>query len=162
MQGDLKKSEDQLSNFKASGQIMTIDASSQELVQFLSNLEAEKNTTDMQLSDYKNRATELEKELKKNGFFDQSYLNPQGQSESNSPFSQLMAQLSNQELQRLELLQKRTESRPDVIAIDEQISLTRSKLAGFNENTITAYKIMINTLETVSYTHLTLPTSDLV
>ncbi|MFZ1519510.1 MAG: polysaccharide biosynthesis tyrosine autokinase [Ignavibacteriaceae bacterium] len=147
VQGDLKKSEDQLSNFKASGQIMTIDASSQELVQFLSNLEAEKNTTDMQLSDYKNRATELEKELKKNGFFDQSYLNPQGQSESNSPFSQLMAQLSNQELQRLELLQKRTESHPDVIAIDEQISLTRSKLAGFNENTITAYKIMINTLE---------------
>ena len=58
-----------------------------------------------------------------------------------------MAQLSNQELQRLELLQKRTETHPDVLAIDQQINLTKSKLADFNENTITAYRIMINTLE---------------
>ena len=77
IQGDLKKSEDQLSSFKASGQIMTIDASSQELVQSLSSLEAEKNATDMQLNDYKNRATELEKELKKSGYFDQTGLGPQ-------------------------------------------------------------------------------------
>ena len=56
---------------------MTIDASSQELVQFLSSLEAEKNATDMQLSDYKNRASELEKELKKSGYFDQTGLGPQ-------------------------------------------------------------------------------------
>ncbi len=68
----LKESEGELASFKASGQIMTIDASSQELVQFLSNLEAEKNATDMQLSDYKNRAADLEKELKKNGYFDQT------------------------------------------------------------------------------------------
>ena len=58
-----------------------------------------------------------------------------------------MAQLSNLELQRLELLQKRTETHPDVIAIDNQIKQVKSKLSGFNENTITAYKIMINTLE---------------
>jgi len=58
-----------------------------------------------------------------------------------------MRQLSDLELQRLELLQKRTENHPDVIAIDEQIKLAKSKLAGFNENTITAYKIMISTLE---------------
>ncbi len=58
-----------------------------------------------------------------------------------------MRQVSDLELQRLELLQKRTENHPDVIAIDEQITLTKSKLSGFNENTITAYKIMINTLE---------------
>lgn len=148
VQGDLQKSEDQLSSFKASGQIMTIDASSQELVQFLSNLEAEKNATDMQLSDYRNRVSELEKELKKSGYFDQTGLGPQGNySDGNSPFSQLMTQLSNLELQRLELLQKRTENHPDVLALDEQISLTKSKLAGFNQNTITAYKIMINTLE---------------
>jgi len=149
IQGDLKKSEDQLSSFKASGQIMTIDASSQELVQSLSSLEAEKNATDMQLNDYKNRAAELEKELKKSGYFDQTGLGPQTSSVDggNSPFSQLMAQLSNLELQRLELLQKRTETHPDVIAIDNQIKQVKSKLSGFNENTITAYKIMINTLE---------------
>lgn len=148
VQDKLKQSESQLSSFKASGQIMSIDASSQELVGFLSNLEAEKNATDMQLSDYKNRAAELEKELKKNGYFDQTGLGPQTNvSDGNSPFSQLMRQLSDLDLQRLELLQKRTENHPDVIAIDQQIAQTKSKLAGFNENTITAYKIMINTLE---------------
>lgn len=148
IQSDLKKSEDQLSSFKASGQIMTIDASSQELVQSLSSLEAEKNATDMQLSDYKNRAAELEKELKKSGYFDQTGLGPQGSTgDGNSPFSVLMRQLADQELQRLDLLQKRTENHPDVKAIDEQISLTKSKLSSFNQNTITAYKIIINSLE---------------
>ena len=148
VQDNLKESENQLSNFKASSQMMTIDASSQELVRFLSSLEAEKNTTDMQLSDYKNKSAELEKELKKNGYFDQTGLGPQGSTgDGNSPFSVLMRQLADLELQRLDLLQKRTENHPDVIAIDEQINQTKSKLSGFNENTITAYKIMINTLE---------------
>ncbi|MEO8233738.1 MAG: polysaccharide biosynthesis tyrosine autokinase [Ignavibacteriota bacterium] len=148
IQDKLKASENELSNFKASGQIMSIDASSQELTGFLSNLEAEKYNTDLQLSDYKNKAADLEKELKKNGYFDQSYLNPQSQNDGgNTPFSQLMRQLSDLELQRLDLLQKRTENHPDVKAIDEQIKLAKSKLAGFNENTITAYKIMINTFE---------------
>ena len=146
---NLKQSESALSSFKASGQIMSIDASSRELVGFLSNLEAEKNAADMQLSDYKNREIELEKELKKSGYFDQTGLGPQSNSNDggNSPFSQLQKQLSDLELQRLELLQKRTENHPDVIAIDEQIRQTKSKLAGFNQNTITAYKIMITTLE---------------
>lgn len=148
IQDKLKTSETELSNFKASGQIMSIDASSQELVGFLSNLEAERNAADMQLSDYRNREIELEKELKKSGYFDQTGLGPQSNySEGNSPFSQLQKQLSDLELQRLELLQKRTENHPDVIAIDEQIRQTKSKLAGFNQNTITAYKIMIITLE---------------
>lgn len=147
VQDKLRQSEGELSNFKASGQIMSIDASSQELTGFLSNLEAEKYNTDLQLSDLKNKAADLEKELKKSGYFDQSYLNPQGSMDGNSPFSQLMRQLADLELQRLELLQKRTENHPDVIALDEQINLVKSKLAGFNENTITAYKIMISTLE---------------
>ena len=148
IQDKLKQSETDLSNFKASGQIMSIDASSSELTGFLSNLEAEKYNTDLQLSDYKNKASELEKELKKSGYFDQSFLNPQGTTDpGNSPFSQLMRQLSDLELQRLELLQKRTENHPDVKAIDEQIKLAKSKLGSFNENTLTAYKIMINTLE---------------
>lgn len=147
IQDKLKQSESEISSFKSSGQIMSISSSSNELVGFLSNLESEKMSTDLQLSDYKNRAADLEKELKKSGYFDQSYLGPQGSIDGNSPFSQLMRQLSDLELQRLELLQKRTESHPDVIAIDEQIKLAKSRLAGFNENTITAYKIMINTLE---------------
>ena len=147
VQQKLRDSESEMSNFKASGQIMSIDASSRELMGFLSNLEAEKYNADLQLSDYKNKAADLEKELKKSGYFDQSYLNPQERSEGNSPFSQLMSQLSGLELQRLELLQKRTENHPDVIAIDEQIKQTKSKLASFNENTLTAYKIIINTLE---------------
>lgn len=147
VQEKLKTSESELSSFKASGQIMSIDASSQELMSFLSNLEAEKYNTDLQLSDLKNKASDLEKELKQTGYFDQNYLNPQGSMDANSPFSQLMRQLADLELQRLELLQKRTENHPDVIALDQQINLTKSKLASFNENTITAYKIMINTLE---------------
>lgn len=148
VQDKLKQSETELANFKASGQIMSIDASSQELTGFLSNLEAEKYNTDLQLTDLKNKAADLEKELKKSGYFDQSYLGPQGQVDvGNSPFSQLMNQLANLELQKLELLQKRTENHPDVIAINDQIKLVKSKLAGFNENTITAYKIMIGTLE---------------
>lgn len=147
VQEKLKESENELSSFKASGQIMTIDASSQELTGFLSNLEAEKYNTDLQLSDLKNKAADLEKELKKSGYFDQSLLAPQGQADGNSPFSQLMKQIADLELQRLELLQKKTENHPDVIAIDDQIKLAKSKIAGFNENTITAYKIMISTLE---------------
>lgn len=148
VQEKLKESESDLSNFKAGGQIMTIDASSQELVGFLSSLEAEKLQTDLQLSDYKNRSVDLEKELKKSGYFDQTGLGPQGAAaDVNSPFSILMRQLADQEVQRLELLQKRTENHPDVIAIDEQIKLTKSKLSSFNENTITAFRIMINTLE---------------
>jgi capsular exopolysaccharide synthesis family protein len=147
IQDNLKRSEDDLSRFKASGQIMTIDASSQELIGFLSRLEAEKLQTDLQLADYKNRVSDLEKELRNSGFFDQSYLNPDGRGEGNTPFSQLMSQLANLELQKLEMLQRRTENHPDVKAIDDQINLTRTKLAGFNENTITAYRLMINTLE---------------
>lgn len=147
VQEKLKSSESELSNFKSSGQIMTIDASSQELVGFLSNLEAEKLQTDLLLNDYRSKSADLEDEVAKNGYVDQTGLGPQTNTDANSPFSQLMRQLSEQELERLELLQKRTENHPDVIAINEQIKLTKSKLAGFNENTLTTYRIMINTLE---------------
>ena len=55
MQEKLKEAEKNLSDFKASGQIMTIDASSNELVKYLSDLEAEKMNTELQLTDYKNK-----------------------------------------------------------------------------------------------------------
>lgn len=147
VQEKLKEAEKILSDFKSSGQIMSIDASSQEIVGFLSRLEAEKVSTDLLLSDYKNKVNDLQAQLSQKGFFDQSYLNPQGQSETNSPFGELMRQLSNLELQRIELLQKRTENHPDVKAVDEQIASVKQRLAGFNENTISAYNIMISTLE---------------
>ncbi|MFN3695228.1 MAG: hypothetical protein ACK4UV_09475, partial [Ignavibacterium sp.] len=44
-------------------------------------------------------------------------------------------------------LQKRTENHPDVKAIDEQIESVKQRLASFNENTISAYNIMISALE---------------
>lgn len=147
VQDKLREAEEVLSNFKASGQIMTIDASSQNLIGYLSRLEAEKVNIDLQLSDYKNKVADLEKELSNKGYFDQSYLGPDGRGDGNTPFSQMMKQLADLELQKIELLQKRTENHPDVKAIDEQIKVLKEKLSGFNENTITAYKIMISTLE---------------
>ncbi|MEJ5263345.1 MAG: Wzz/FepE/Etk N-terminal domain-containing protein, partial [Ignavibacterium sp.] len=134
VQEKLQEAEKVLSDFKSSGQIMSIDASSQELVGFLSRLEAEKVSTDLLLTDYKNKVADLQNQLNQKGFFDQSYLNPQGQNESNSPFGELMRQLSNLELQRIELLQKRTENHPDVKAVDEQIASVKQRLSAFNEN----------------------------
>ncbi|WP_297844270.1 polysaccharide biosynthesis tyrosine autokinase [Ignavibacterium sp.] len=146
IQDKLREAEEILSNFKASGQIMTIDASSQNLIGYLSRLEAEKMNIDLQLSDYKNRVADLKSQINKTGYFDQSYLGPTTTAD-NSAFSELMRQLSTLELQRIELLQKRTENHPDVKAIDEQIQVVKEKLSSFNQNTITAYEILINTLE---------------
>lgn|GEM_PF-727133 len=147
VQEKLREAEKVLSDFKSSGQIMSIDASSQEIVGFLSRLEAEKVSTDLMLTDYKNKVADLQNELNQKGFFDQSYLNPRGEGEGTSPFAELMRQLSNLELQRIELLQKRTENHPDVKAVDEQIASVKQRLSTFNENTITAYQIMISNLE---------------
>ena len=147
VQEKLSEAEKVLSDFKSSGQIMSIDASSQEIVGFLSRLEAEKVSTDLLLTDYKNKVADLQNQLNEKGFFDQSYLNPRGEGEGTSPFAELMRQLSNLELQRIELLQKRTENHPDVKAVDEQIASVKQRLSTFNENTITAYQIMISNLE---------------
>ncbi|MCK7528650.1 MAG: hypothetical protein MZV64_69390 [Ignavibacteriales bacterium] len=50
-------------------------------------------------------------------------------------------------MQRLELLQKRTKNHPDVLSLDEQIRSAKEKLGSYNQNTLTSYKIIINTLE---------------
>ncbi len=147
MQEKLRSAEDGLSRFKASGQIMTIDESSRDLIQFLSRLEAEKLTTELQLSDYRSKVTEMDAELRRSGYFDQSYLTPQVNEQMASPFSSLLQQLSALELQKLELLQKRRETHPDVINLDEQINLVKTKLSDYNQNTLTAYQIIINSLE---------------
>ena len=147
MQEKLKEAEKNLSDFKARGQIMTIDASSGELVKYLSDLEAEKMSTELQLSDLKNKQADMSKQLQLSGYFDQSLLTPERNDISGSPFAALMKQLSDLELQRLELLQKRTENHPDVQAVDDQIKMVKEKLATYNQNTLTAYQIMINSLE---------------
>ncbi|HKB86525.1 MAG TPA: Wzz/FepE/Etk N-terminal domain-containing protein, partial [Ignavibacteriaceae bacterium] len=147
MQEKLKEAERNLSEFKASGQIMTIDASSNELVKYLSDLEAEKMNTELQLTDYKNKLSDMKGQLQSSGYFDQSLLTPERNDIGGSPFASLMKQLSDLELQRLQLLQKRTENHPDVQAIDEQIKMVKQKLASYNQNTLTAYQIMINSLD---------------
>ncbi|MBK7631090.1 MAG: polysaccharide biosynthesis tyrosine autokinase [Ignavibacteriales bacterium] len=147
VQKKLLDAESNLSNFKGSGKIMSIDQNTQELLNYQSTLEAERLQTDLLLSNYKDKAEAMRKELESSRFFDQSFLEPSGESSGESPFSGLMSRLSELELQKLELIQKRTEKHPDVIALDEQIRSVKEKLAGYNQNTLTAYKIIISTLE---------------
>lgn len=147
MQQKLKEAEDNLSSFKASGQITTIDQSSKELVQFLSKLEAEKVNTDLLMADYQNKISEIQSEMNQSGYIDQSFLSPDNNTERASPFSALLKQLSDLELERLELLQRRTEKHPDVRSLDEQIYMAKEKLSSYNQNTLTAYQIIINSLE---------------
>lgn len=143
----LKEAEDELTNFKAANHIMDLEGSSQDLVRFLSNVEAEKMNTDLELTQYQNKISKMQAELKQKGFFDQTFLTPQGSDPNNSPFSALMKQLSDLELKRLDLLQKRTENHPDVIAVDEQIKQLKAKLESYNENTLTSYDIIQNSLQ---------------
>jgi tyrosine-protein kinase Etk/Wzc len=146
MQLKLRLSEDNLSNFKSSGQITTIDASSQEVIKFLSSLEAEKLNTELKLNEYQNKIEDMKDQLESSGYFDQTFLTPDGSVSDNDPFSALLKQLSDLELKRLELLQKRTQNHPDVINLDEQIGLAKSNLASYNQNTLTAYTVIVNSL----------------
>ncbi len=147
VQKKLVDAEGNLSNFKGSGQIMSIDQNTQELLNYQSTLEAERLQTDLLLANYKDKAEAIRMQLESSGYFDQTFLEPSGESAGVSPFSSLMARLSDLEMQRLELLQKLTEKHPDVVALDEQIRSVKERLTGYNQNTLTAYKIMINTLE---------------
>ncbi len=147
VQKKLLDAESNLSNFKGSGKIMSIDQNTQELLNYQSTLEAERLQTDLLLSNYKDKAEAMRTQLESSGYFDQTFLEPSGESAGVSPFSTLMARLSDLEMQRLELLHKRTEKHPDVIALDEQIASVKEKLAGYNQNTLTAYKIIIKNLE---------------
>ncbi len=81
VQTKLLNAESNLSSFKASGQIMTIDAHTEEIMDYLSTLEAEKLQADLLLSNYKNKAEAMKKELQSSGYFDQSFLEPSGEFE---------------------------------------------------------------------------------
>jgi len=101
----------------------------------------------LELGEYKNKQTEMTRELQNKGYFDQTHLTPQNSDGRGTPFSTLLEQLSDQEIKRLELLQRRKENHPEVITINEQIEQIKSKLAEYNQNTLTSYKILISTLE---------------
>lgn len=148
VQKKLKDAENNLSGFKGSTQIINVDQNTQELLNYMSTLEAEQLQTALLLSNYKDKAASMRKELESSGFFDQSFLEPSGELVAGqSSFSVLMNRLSELELRKLELLQKRTESHPDVISVDEQISLIKEQLKSYNQNTLTSYNIIINSLE---------------
>jgi len=143
----LKDAERDLHQFKSQHQIISINESSTEAIQFLSNLKTEKVKTDLELAEYQNKLEAMKKELEEKGFFDQTYLTPDNVRNNQTPFSALLEQLSNAELERLELLQRRTESHPEVIAINDRIAQIRERLSSYNQNTITAYQMRINTLK---------------
>ncbi|MGE5402457.1 MAG: GumC family protein, partial [Ignavibacteriales bacterium] len=140
----LKMAEGELSRFKASKQITSIDENSKNLVDFLSNLEAEKIKTNLELTENENKLSQMRSELNTRGYIDQTYLTPRSSEETSSPFSSLLKQLSDLEVQRVELLQKRTEKHPDVVLLDQRIKQIKDKLSSYNQNTLTAYQILIN------------------
>ena len=147
IQKKLIEAENNLTSYKGSEQIVNIDQNTQELLSYQSTLKAEELQNDLLLSDYINKDAALKKELESSGYFDQGLLQSSNQSQSSSPFSSLMTRLSDLEMQRLELLQKRTEKHPDVIKLDEQIQLTKDQLSNYNQNTLDSYRIIIDALE---------------
>jgi tyrosine-protein kinase Etk/Wzc len=147
VQKKLMDAEHNLSDFKGNEQIINIDENTKELLNYQSTLEAEKLQTDLLISNYKNKSEAMKEELQSSGYFDPSLLEPSVENQGRSPFSELMTQLSDLEMKKLELLQKRTENHPDVININEQIRLAKEKLASYNQNTLTSYKILIDALE---------------
>lgn len=145
---NLKAAEVALSEFRGENQVANLDQSTQDALEFLGQLEAEKIQTDLLLAENRSKLQDLRQQLSSGEYFDQTYLTPRTESGSSfTPFSALLQQLSNSELERLELLQKRTESHPDVVAVNERIAEIKSSLAKFNQNTIKSYEIIIGSLE---------------
>ncbi len=142
----LKQAETELSRFKSKHHLVSVGESSKDIIEFLSSLESEKVQTDLELTEYTNKLNSMERELGQKEYFDQTYLTPNNQRDRN-PFSVLLEQLSDAELERLELLQKRTENHPDVIAVDERIAQIKEKLSNYNQNTLFAYKTIISSLQ---------------
>lgn len=142
----LSAAEDSLSKFKSNEKIVQIDEQSKSLVEFISNLESEKLANSLELNLYNNKIRNIEKQMAKGSYVDQTYLTPEQYQNISSPFSTLINELSTLELRKLVLLQKRTEVHPDVVILTEQIEEIKSKLSHFNKNTITAYRIIANSL----------------
>ncbi len=143
----LESAEIALSRFKSENKIIDINENSSEIVGFLSNLESKKIEAELELDSYRNKIKEMKKEQKNKDYIDQTYLAPNGVERNNSPFSTLLEQLSDTEIKRLELLQKRKVDHPEVKTLDDQITQIKTRLAEYNQTTITSYQIIINTLE---------------
>ena len=141
----LREAEADLSNFKRENQIVVIDQTSQKTVEFLSELEAEKVRTDLEVAEFQNKYAALQDELASKGFFDQTYLAPSHNDRRESPFASLLQQLSDAELERLRLMQRRTEKHPDVMVLTDQIRQIKERLASYNQNTISAYDVLLKT-----------------
>ena len=142
---NLETSENELKSFKSREKIVQIDEQSKKLIEFLSNLESEKFKAELELGANKNKFRDIEKQMDTEGYIDQTYLTPEQYTSFDSPFLNLMKELTNTELKRLELLQRRTEAHPDVMLLDEQIQRIKTELANYNQNTLTALKIISNT-----------------
>ena len=144
----LTTAEEALSAFRGQNQLTNIDESTRSTLEFMSQLESERITTDLQLTEYNTRLVNLKTQLSEKGYFDQTYLTPRQESSNNTtPFTTLLQQLSNAELERLELLQRRTDSHPDVIAVNDRIEEIKESLTEYNRNTIDSYEIIIRSLE---------------
>ncbi len=143
----LDDSENELSQFKSANKVVIIDENSKESIKVLSNLESEKTKTELELTEYRSKVNEIKKVLEKREYFDQTYLTPARSDGRDSPFSILLQQLSDAEIQRLSLRQKRKESHPDVIAVNDQIAKLKVILAEHNKSTLTSFEIIIRTLE---------------
>ncbi len=144
---NLKKEEQSLSNFMSENEIVGLTESSREILTLMSSIEAEKIDTELQLSENTARYAALKQQLTEKGYFDQTYLGPNNRAENqNTPFSELLRKLSTAELARLELLQKRTENHPDVLAVNQQIEELKRNLTNFNQSTISAYEVIILSL----------------
>ncbi len=144
----LKSSEEALSQFKTENKIIIMDENFAQIIRLLSNLEAEKNKTEMELSEYEFKYQEIQSEVSDKQYFDQTYLSPgSGAEHISSPFSELLKQLSDAELNRIYLLRKRKENHPDIISLDERIKQIKQQLGNYNQNTITAYEIIVKSLK---------------
>ncbi len=64
-----------------------------------------------------------------------------------SPFADLMNKLSSLEVKKNRIIQKRTESHPEVVNLNNQIKEIKNKLSSYNQNTFRAYQINIDALK---------------
>lgn len=147
MKKKLITTENKLSNYQSSTGIINIDQNSNNAVNALSSLEAEKVSNELQLDQYEVKERQLNNLYDSKGYFDQTYLSPVQTASDQRAFSNLLQQLSSLEVKRIELLQKETERHPDVISIDNQIAQIKKQLSSYNQNTLAAYKIIINSLK---------------
>ncbi len=147
MAQQLKDAEDKVSAYKSRTGITDLDKGSADLVSFLSGLQSQKIANDLELSEYEAKVKEIESSYKDNGYFDQTFLTPDNQSQSQSPFSETLKKLSDLEVKKIVELQKKSENHPDIININQQIEQLKVKLKSYNKNTLASYKIIINTLK---------------